>query len=59
MSDIKRDLQESIVLHNLLISILPKMIKRNDKEMYTFVRNYSREKTSIASEFICKEVRVN
>lgn len=59
MNNVKRDLQESVVLHNLLISILPKMVKRNDKEMYTFVRDFTREKTSLASDFICKEVRIN
>ena len=59
MEKVKRNLQESIVLQNSLISILHKMIKTADKPLFKFVRERTRENVSTASELICKEVSIN
>ncbi len=59
MKELKRNLQESIVLQNLFISIYPKMIKEKDKPFYKFVRSHTRTNyTDVANEII-KEVSVN
>ena len=59
MSNVERSLQESVVLHNTLISILPKMYKTTDKPLYAFVRNHVRENTTAATESIRSDVCVN
>lgn len=59
MKEIRRNLQESIVLHNLFTSIYPKMLKEKDKPFYKFVRPYTRTNYSDVANEIIKEVSVN
>ena len=59
MSNIERSLEESVVLHNLILSTVPKMYKSVDKPLYTFVRNHIRENTTIATETMCNDICVN
>lgn len=59
MNGVKRNLQESIVLQNVLIGILPKMVRKNDRQLFKFFREYSRENVSVGTEFMAKEVAVN
>ncbi len=59
MEDLKRNLQESVVLQNVFISILSKMKKEDDKEFFKFVRNFTRTNYSDVSNTIIKEVKVN
>lgn len=55
----KRNLKESIVLHNLFMVILPKMYKNPDREFYKYVRDFTKENVKEASEAIVREVIVN
>lgn len=57
--EIKRSLEESIVLHNMLLNILPKMMKNNKQEYYTFVRLYTNKNSTDVCDSICKDVSVN
>lgn len=59
MRQTKRSLQESIILSNVLISIFPKMLAKKDKELYKFVREYTRENVSSVASAICEEAKVN
>ena len=59
MKEVKRNLQESLVLHNLFVSIYPKMQKEKDKEFYKFVRLHTRTNYSSAANAVLQEVSVN
>ena len=59
MEELKRDLQESIVLHNVFISILSKMRREDDKEFFKFVRNFTRTNYTAVANAIIDEVKVN
>lgn len=56
---VKRDLQESIVLHNLFIIIHNKMTKNKSKEFYKFVREFTKDNVQAASNAIIREVGAN
>ena len=59
MESLKRNLQESIVLHNLFISIYPKMVKEKDKEFFKFVRSHTKTNYTAMANAILEEVSVN
>lgn len=59
MEELKRNLQESIILHNLFISIYPKMIKEKDKEFFKFVRTHVKSNYTTVANAILDEVSVN
>ena len=59
MDNTNRTLQESIILCNLLISIFPKMLSKSDRELYKFVREYTKENVASATHTICDEVKLN
>ena len=59
MEKIKRSLQESIVLHNLFISIYTKMNKEKDKPFFKLARNFSRTNYTDLSNAVIREVQVN
>ena len=56
---IKRNLEESMVLHNLLLNIMPKMMQDSKKEFYEFVRKYASKNSTDVCDSIRNEVCVN
>ena len=59
MEELRRNLQESIVLHNLFISIYPKMLREKDKEFFKFVRMHTKTNYTNAANGVLEEVSVN
>lgn len=58
-SEIKRNLEESMVLQNFLLNILPKMMKEGRKEFYEFVRPRVNKNSTDVCDSMRKEVCVN